>query len=131
MLEAISPATMQIIDRDAIDKKNIPSLVLMENAGRGVAHFIKQELSPKMVVVVAGKGNNGGDALVAARDLKLNGVELHVYCTHPPEECSRDLAHNLLVYQNFGGTVTFLESTQDLRTLEKSLLETEAVIDGI
>lgn len=55
----------------------IPSRVLMEAAGRGVAHVVAREFGPELssgVILLAGRGNNGGDGWVAARALKTAGV---------------------------------------------------------
>jgi hydroxyethylthiazole kinase-like uncharacterized protein yjeF len=69
---------MRAIDAWAIDDRGVPSLELMERAGAGLAGFAA-ELAPQgAIVVVAGKGNNGGDGLVAARLLRDAGRELDV-----------------------------------------------------
>ncbi|MFA5168987.1 MAG: NAD(P)H-hydrate epimerase, partial [Candidatus Omnitrophota bacterium] len=66
MQKYITPAAMQRLDRLAQEKYGIPSLVLMENAGRGAAEAVARLLKgkKKRVVCVAGRGNNGGDGFV-------------------------------------------------------------------
>ncbi len=77
--EPVSREEMQEIDRRAIEDLEIPALLLMENAGHAVAEAgleLLQSRSLERVCVVAGKGNNGGDGLVAARHLQnLNCIE--------------------------------------------------------
>jgi NAD(P)H-hydrate epimerase len=70
------------LDRRARDEFNIPTLILMENAGRGVADFIQSHFTNQAVVVFCGGGNNGGDGLVAARQLFQRGVLVWiVFCS--------------------------------------------------
>ncbi|MFN3711989.1 MAG: NAD(P)H-hydrate epimerase, partial [Alishewanella aestuarii] len=65
---------MQRLDRITIEEVGIPSILLMEKAGLSVVEAIRREF-PKAgrVLVVVGKGNNGGDGLVVARHLYLMG----------------------------------------------------------
>ena len=67
---------MREVDRRAIEELGIPSLELMENAGRGVARRLLADY-PGLVgsapVILCGKGNNGGDGFVAARHLARAG----------------------------------------------------------
>ncbi|MFA5794289.1 MAG: NAD(P)H-hydrate epimerase [Candidatus Brocadiia bacterium] len=77
----LSRAQMRKSDRIAIERYGIPALVLMENAGRIVAEQSAQLLSkssPRRVLVICGKGNNGGDGLVAARYLAEWGVKTYI-----------------------------------------------------
>jgi NAD(P)H-hydrate epimerase len=131
MLQAISSSVMQAIDREAINQKKIPSLVLMENAGREVAEFILRKWAPQKVVIVAGKGNNGGDALVLARYLQFARIQHKVFCTKPSDLMTADCKHQLGVYENTQGKVVFLENKSAIQLLEKSLLGADVVVDGI
>jgi NAD(P)H-hydrate epimerase len=74
-------AGLREVDRRAVEEFGLPILVLMENAGRGVAEVAKKMLKgagANGAVVLAGPGNNGGDGLVAARHLHNAGVEVTV-----------------------------------------------------
>jgi hydroxyethylthiazole kinase-like uncharacterized protein yjeF len=71
-------ALMRAVDRWAIETKGIPSLDLMERAGEGLARVIAEHVPAGRIVVVCGKGNNGGDGLVAARLLRAAGREVEV-----------------------------------------------------
>jgi NAD(P)H-hydrate epimerase len=72
-------------DRQAIDQLGIPGAVLMENAGRICSNLFSQEfvdLFPGPVLVLAGKGNNGGDGYVIARHLHNAGCLVKILiCT--------------------------------------------------
>jgi ADP-dependent NAD(P)H-hydrate dehydratase / NAD(P)H-hydrate epimerase len=94
--------TMRAIDRWAIEQRGVPSLDLMERAGAGVARTVEQIAPDGPVAVVCGKGNNGGDGLVAARLLRDAGREVAVVCVAPPEEFSGDARENL---NRLGGDV--------------------------
>jgi ADP-dependent NAD(P)H-hydrate dehydratase / NAD(P)H-hydrate epimerase len=67
---------MQAWDDRAIQSSGIPQRVLMENAGRAVAHFVDEHYPTGCIVAAVGKGNNGGDALVALRTLRAWGREV-------------------------------------------------------
>jgi NAD(P)H-hydrate epimerase len=86
---------MRGADAWAIQQQGIPSLELMETAGGAVAEAVA-ELGPDGPVrVVCGKGNNGGDGLVAARRLRELGVETEVLLLWPAGELSDDSEANL------------------------------------
>jgi ADP-dependent NAD(P)H-hydrate dehydratase / NAD(P)H-hydrate epimerase len=86
---------MRAVDRWAIEEAGIPSLELMEAAGRSVAEAVG-ELAPEGPVrVVCGKGNNAGDGLVAARYLREVGFEVEALLLWAADELSGDAAANL------------------------------------
>jgi ADP-dependent NAD(P)H-hydrate dehydratase / NAD(P)H-hydrate epimerase len=87
---------MRAIDRWAIDGQGVPSLDLMERAGIGVARAAEELVPDGAVTVLCGKGNNGGDGLVAARVLREAGREVTVLTAGPPEELKGDARENLL-----------------------------------
>ncbi len=87
---------MRAIDRWAIDEQGVPSLDLMECAGVGVARAVEELAPDGPVAVLCGKGNNGGDGLVAARLLREAGRKVAVLTAGPPEELGGDARENLL-----------------------------------
>ncbi len=86
---------MRAIDRWAIEDRGVPSLDLMERAGAGVVRALERLVPDGPVAVVCGKGNNGGDGLVAARLLRDGGREVTVLCVAPPEQFAGDALVNL------------------------------------
>ena len=86
---------MRAIDRWAIEDRHVPSLDLMERAGAGVARAVEQLAPDGPVTVLCGKGNNGGDGLVAARLLREAGRAVTVLLAAPPDELEGDARENL------------------------------------
>ncbi len=86
---------MRAVDRWAIEERGIPSLDLMERAGEGVAQSVEHLAPDGPLVVVCGKGNNGGDGLVVARLLRQAAREVTVVCIGSSEELSPDARANL------------------------------------
>ncbi len=86
---------MRAVDSWAIEEKGVPSLELMEAAGRAVATAVGDLAPEGPVRVVCGKGNNAGDGLVAARYLAEAGHEVEALLLWPAEELSGDAAANL------------------------------------
>jgi ADP-dependent NAD(P)H-hydrate dehydratase / NAD(P)H-hydrate epimerase len=88
-------AEMRAVDAWAIEGQGVPSLDLMERAGAGLARVTAAVARAGPVRVVVGKGNNGGDGLVAARLLREDGREADVLSVAPPAELRGDAAANL------------------------------------
>ncbi|MGI8946213.1 MAG: NAD(P)H-hydrate dehydratase [Thermoleophilaceae bacterium] len=86
---------MRAVDAWAIEQRGVPSLELMERAGLGLARAVARLAGPGPVRVLAGKGNNGGDGLVAARLLRAEGRQVDVLRTYSPGELEGDAAVNL------------------------------------
>src|ERR1044072_9017570 len=90
--------TMRAVDAWAIDERGVPSLELMEAAGRAVAEAAEEVATPGPARIVCGKGNNGGDGLVAARHLAESGHDVEVILLSPPDQLSPDATANLARY---------------------------------
>ena len=86
---------MRATDRWAIEERGVPSLDLMERAGEGLAAVVARHAPGGRIAVVCGKGNNGGDGLVAARLLRQAGRAVDVLAVAPPEELRGDAAEQL------------------------------------
>src|SRR3954452_16022921 len=86
---------MRATDTWAIKEQGVPSLDLMETAGRAVAEAAAQAATSSRAAIVCGKGNNGGDGLVAARALRETGLEGDALLLGPPDELSDDARANV------------------------------------
>jgi len=97
-MKIVTGETMQRIDRRAIEEFGLSGLTLMENAGRGCADVISAEFGAepeRRAVIVAGKGNNGGDGYVIARLLKERGWQVALFVLATQEEIRGDARRNL------------------------------------
>lgn len=77
-MKKVSRKQMARIDEKVPEEYGITVSRMMENAGYQIAEFLRKEIGPEGVTVYAGKGNNGGDALAAARRLHLWGFKVEV-----------------------------------------------------
>jgi len=108
-MKILTAAEMREVDRRTIEA-GIPGIVLMENAGHRVVEFLAERFAPlagQRIVVLCGKGNNGGDGLVVARQLHTRFAPdaLHVVLLADPAELKGDAAANLACLLAAGGTV--------------------------
>lgn len=97
-MKICTPKQMREIDRKAIKGIGIPGLELMENAGKGTFEMIVDYYGPvegNRIVIVCGKGNNGGDGLVVARYLKEDGAHVEVLLLCKKDIPKGDAAFNL------------------------------------
>jgi len=95
-MKVLTAAQMREVDRRTIEM-GVPGLVLMENAGSRVVEFLEQRFSPladQRIVVFCGKGNNGGDGMVVARQLfeRYRPQGLNVVLAAAPEEMKGEAA---------------------------------------
>jgi hydroxyethylthiazole kinase-like uncharacterized protein yjeF len=110
--EIITVAQMRAIDEAAA--KSLPSMALMENAGRAVAEAIVQRFNPRPTVVLCGPGSNGGDGWVAARLLRKLGWPVWVETLVPREQLKGDAAAAAAAYAGEAFAVGRANRTADL-----------------
>jgi NAD(P)H-hydrate epimerase len=100
-------------EKNIISNLNIPSLVLMENAGMNSANFIydvcKKENSDE-IVILAGKGNNAGDGFVIARHLSNLNIKSSVVLFYPESDLKGDALINFNVIKNIGDKIKIISS---------------------
>ena len=106
MQRVVSAEEMRWCDETTINTYGVPGLLLMENAGRSVVEIIKQKystLESKNVLVICGKGNNGGDGFVIARLLSNSCAKVSVLLMASPSELKGDAKKNFYILQKFAG----------------------------
>ena len=132
-MKLITAEQMQAIDLNAIEALGIPGAVLMENAGRAAAEEIlsdAHELFPGPVLVLAGRGNNGGDGYVIARILADRGWQVLTLVLASEDRIAGDAALMLQVLQRLDGEIRFVEDEVALRE-EFSAADPLLIIDAL
>ena len=113
---------MGALDKKAAEEFYLPTAVLMENAGRAAAETAAELLGgdvyAKSVVVFAGKGNNGGDGLVAARWLSAGGARVKIFLASPAAEFAGTAGVQLKICAKSGLAVTELKEECDWNVAE-------------
>ena len=129
----VTAAQMREMDRLTIQEYGVPSLTLMERAGEGIAKAILERFSKaakKGVLVVAGKGNNGGDGFVVARLLKQKRIPCEVALLARRDELSADAAHNLSAFLKSKGKVVEI-GANGLAQLGQRMSKNGLLVDAI
>jgi NAD(P)H-hydrate epimerase len=124
---------MRELDRRTIEL-GTPGSVLMERAGRGVAERVRREFGPacrRGVLVVAGRGNNGGDGFVIARLLKARGLPVTVVLLAERERVVGDARLNLDRWRRARGRTIEVEGGDPGPVLERELARAGVVVDAI
>ncbi|GKS59954.1 bifunctional NAD(P)H-hydrate repair enzyme Nnr [Nitrospira sp.] len=132
-MNVVTAAQMQAIDRRAIEKGKIPSLTLMERAGSETVAAMEAHFGPlrtKRIVIVCGKGHNGGDGLVVARLLKHRKAKIRVVLLHPISNLARDTRtmHRRLVR---GGNTALITATPAPDELAQALDGADILVDAL
>ncbi|QYO65279.1 NAD(P)H-hydrate epimerase [Leptolyngbya sp. 7M] len=99
MQKVLTAAQIREVDRLTTERYGIPSIILMENAAHAVARVITEKLGGsvkgKSILILCGKGNNGGDGFALSRILWNQGADVTVCMMFPDDEVSGDAAENL------------------------------------
>lgn len=116
-MKVLTAEQMREVDRMTVES-GVPGLILMENAGMRVVEFLQEKFSPlssQRVVVLCGKGNNGGDGLVVARQLHIRKLTktLHVVLACAPQDLTGDAAANYRMLA-FAGCPVHVEITPEM-----------------
>ncbi len=135
MTPVLSRAQIRAFDAHAKTQCGIPSLLLMENAGRGATDVLVDELysgDPRgaRTVIVCGAGDNGGDGLVIARHLLVRGGRPVVFFAGDPQTVSTDARANLDAWRGIGGEVQWLPPDEPLSPLSQAAARGEIVVDA-
>lgn len=138
-MRVVSAGQMRSIDSNAINSFGIPGVVLMENAALAVVRVIKDILNVhsnktirgKKAVIMAGKGNNGGDGLAVARQLIIQGLEVTVFLFANPLDLSGDAQLNYDLLKRMAGKIVIVEDEKQIRLFKLALMQAHIVVDAI
>src|SRR5215813_6858329 len=120
---------MRALDARAIQQLGIPGPRLMENAGAGAAQVIANEFAPirgKRVMILCGKGNNGGDGFVVARRLTARGARVRVILIGHRSEVKGDAA---LAMKRWRGRTTEMAEERAIEALARDLADSDVIVD--
>src|SRR3989339_1216850 len=133
-MKIVTPYEMNEIDKKTINEFGISGVVLMENVALKVITEIEKEIGnlfQKKIIILAGKGNNGGDAFALARHLINNKVEVEIYLLAKKDEIKNDALINLKILEKMDIKIIELMSESQITKLKFSLFKTDLIIDGI
>ena len=125
---------MREADRRTIQDIGIPSLVLMENAGRQVVAAMESffdDLAERRVAILCGKGNNGGDGFVVARTLHQRGIEASVFVVGQVAEIKGDARINLEILGRLGVTVVEIDDEGQWELHFSEISEHDLIVDAL
>src|SRR6185436_7519283 len=133
-MRVLNAAQMRNADRRTIEEIGIPSLVLMENAGRqavAAMEAIYSELLERRVAVLCGRGNNGGDGFVVARTLVQRGVDVSVFLIGRVSDVRGDARTNLEILGHLGLTIVEISDSQAWELHFSEIGDCSLIIDAI
>lgn len=125
---------MRNMDKAALEQYGIPDSLLMENAGHGVAVEAAKllgDVQEKMVAIIAGSGNNGGDALCCARHLECMGAVVKIFLLGNTEHMKPAAALQWEIANKMELDITILADDRDWKKLQLALKLSDLVIDGL
>ena len=133
-MRILNAAQMREADRFTIEDIGIPSLVLMENAGRQVVAAMEAAYESRLsgrVAVLCGRGNNGGDGFVVARTLMQRGIDASVFVIGPIAEVRGDAKTNLDILGRLGITVVEINDEQSWELHFSEISQCTLIVDAI
>jgi hydroxyethylthiazole kinase-like uncharacterized protein yjeF len=133
-MRILSAAQMREADRFTIEDIGIPSLVLMENAGRQVVAALEAAYETRLdgrVAILCGRGNNGGDGFVVARTLAQRGIDTAVFVVGALSDVRGDARINLDILGRLGITVVEVNDEQAWELHFSEISQCTLIIDAI
>jgi len=133
-MRVLNASQMRDADRRAIEEIGLPSLVLMENAGRQTVAAIEAiyaDLSERHVGVLCGRGNNGGDGFVVARTLAQRDVDVSVFLIGRVADVRGDARTNLEILGRLGMTVVEVADSQAWELHFSEVTDCTLIVDAI
>ncbi|MBI1941218.1 MAG: NAD(P)H-hydrate epimerase, partial [Acidobacteria bacterium] len=132
-MKILTAAEMQRLDRLTTERYGVPSLTLMENAGRGVVESLEDFCAPlasQKIAILCGRGNNGGDGMVVARLLRERGLKPQVLLLADPKGLKGDAAVN---FERLAasGAPEIVENSAAWQRICPQLADSTLIIDGL
>src|SRR5436190_1605445 len=133
-MRVLNSSQMRDADRRTIEEIGIPSLVLMENAGRqavAAMEAVYTDLLDRQIAVLCGRGNNGGDGFVIARTLVQRGADVAVFLIGRVTDVRGDARINLEILGRLGVTVVEVADSQAWELHFSEVSDCTLIVDAI
>jgi len=133
-MRLVKASEMHEMDRLTIEEIGIPGVVLMENAARGAARVFLAHFAPALnshVLILCGRGNNGGDGYVMARVLSEAGLKVTVIVLAEFKKIAGDALVNLEILRRMGLEIQEVPSEEQWKKQRRHLKDSEFIIDGL
>jgi NAD(P)H-hydrate epimerase len=131
-MQVLSAAEMQACDRATTERFGVASSDLMRSAAASVAAFARQQFpNARRITVLCGRGNNGGDGMMAARLLCDSGLDVTTLLLGAPNKLSGDAAEAWLELASPAHGSIHIVATADDLTRHKAALEADLIVDAV
>jgi len=136
-LKTVTASQMRSIDKKNVESRGIPSIILMERAGRGLAKEViklTRQVTYKekeaRVAIFCGKGNNSGDGLVCARYLLSSGINVKIYLLFNLDLLKGSPAYNIQALKKQGAIIYEINSYASFKKLSRRI-NANIIVDSI
>jgi len=133
-MKALTAAEMHEVDRLTTERHGIPSLLLMENAGKSVFDYLRSsqgDAAASHASVLCGKGNNGGDGFVVARLLQESGLKPCVCLFADAQSLRGDAAENFLRLKKSGADIRIIFDAAGWSAARGELAKSRVIVDAL
>ena len=133
-MRILTAAQMREADRRTTADIGIPSIVLMENAGRQVVGAMETEfddLDQSRVAVICGRGNNGGDGFVVARTLHQRGIDVQVFLLGQITRVKGDAKTNLTLLEHIGVPIVEIPNNEIWNLYGPKIVTYDLLVDAV
>jgi NAD(P)H-hydrate epimerase len=133
-MRVLNAGQMREADRITIHEIGVPSIVLMENAGRAVVAAMEatyDDLLSRRIAILAGRGSNGGDGFVVARTLLQRGADVAVFLLGRAADVRGDAGTNLEILGRLGVTIVEIANEQEWELHSSEITARDLLIDAV
>jgi NAD(P)H-hydrate epimerase len=133
-MKILTAKQIREIDRLSTQQFGIPSILLMENAGMRIVEALEErfdDLEERAIAIVCGKGNNGGDGFVVARQLIQKGTYPSVFLIGKEDDVSGDARTNLDILKAIGFPPTLITDAEEWHRERAELLDADIIVDAL
>lgn len=133
-MKILTAAQIREIDRLSTEEYGIPSVLLMENAGMRVMEALEErfeDLDSLTIAILCGKGNNGGDGFVVARQLLQKGCYPFVFFLGDSKDVQGDALVNMKILEGMGAPPTIIATEEDWMQERLEIVDADIVVDAI